>query len=102
MIYNEVSECCRRSVTRVTRHINPDNTKIRPFKAILCSCCGKEVDEPVQVTECCGEERCTCELEEKRAELVSEGIRLGVNDPTVIALSQQVDELHNEINRGAR
>lgn len=38
-------------------------------------------------------------LEKLRAEMVEKGIRLGFQHPEVIALSQELDKLHNEINR---
>lgn len=38
-------------------------------------------------------------LEKLRAELVEKGMQLGFQHPEVIALSQKVDKLHNEINR---
>lgn len=38
-------------------------------------------------------------LEKLRAEMVEKGIRLGFLHPEVLALSQKVDKLHNEINR---
>lgn len=38
-------------------------------------------------------------LEKLRAEMVEKGMQLGLLHPEVIALSQKVDKLHNEMNR---
>ncbi|HZG85541.1 aspartyl-phosphate phosphatase Spo0E family protein [Paenibacillus sp.] len=39
------------------------------------------------------------EIEEKRQVLINIGIRLGLTHPKTLQLSQEVDELHNELNR---
>lgn len=41
----------------------------------------------------------TDQLERYRDEMVEKGLQLGLLHPEVIALSQKVDKLHNEINQ---
>jgi hypothetical protein len=39
------------------------------------------------------------ELEKKRAEMVEVGMSKGFTDPETVRISQEVDELHNEVMR---
>lgn len=103
MTFNYISSCCRRGIITSTRHEYPDNSRFyMSLKADICSCCGKEVEEPIAVTECCGMEKCECELEELRTELAKKAEALGMSHADVIAVSQKIDELHNEMNRSTK
>ena len=59
---NFVSNCCMASIEVGTRMEYPlgGSTYGISYKVDYCDSCGKEVDEVVEVTECCGEEQCTC------------------------------------------
>lgn len=57
-----VSSCCLRPIEPGYREEQPlgDGYPIR-YQVQVCGCCGKEVEDTVQVTECCGLERCCCD-----------------------------------------
>jgi hypothetical protein len=56
-----VSSCCLRSIEPGIREEAPLGGQFNlRYQVEVCSCCGKEVEDTVDVTECCGLERCVC------------------------------------------
>lgn len=57
-----LSRCCHREIITTNTREYPlgGSTFFQTFKVDVCECCGLEIDEPLEVTECCGEEQCTC------------------------------------------
>lgn len=59
---NFLSACCMREIITTNTREYPlgGSTFFQTFKIDVCSGCGLEIDEPVAVTECCGEISCEC------------------------------------------
>lgn len=58
-----VSGCCLKPIVVGNRREYPlgGSTWYETYKVDICEGCGKEVEEPVLVFECCGTEICSCE-----------------------------------------
>lgn len=82
---NYVSRCCLREIVQGSYHENPLGSKEYNGAGItyltdICSCCGIEIDEPLEVTECCGEETCSCVEEVPMAQITCESCHgTGIN-----------------------
>lgn len=61
---NSVSGCCLKSISAGYRWEYPlgGRTWATAYKVDVCDGCGKEVEDPVLVHECCGVEFCECEV----------------------------------------
>lgn len=57
-----VSACCLKDIISTTKLEYPlgGTTWYESYKVDVCDGCGLEIDEPLEVTECCGEESCSC------------------------------------------
>lgn len=60
---NTVSGCCLKPIVASPKREYPlgGTTWYQTHKVDLCEGCGKEVEDPVLVHECCGIETCECE-----------------------------------------
>lgn len=65
---NTISNCCHRPILTGTKMEYPlgGSTWGIPYEVEYCESCGLEA-EPIEVTECCGEEICTCIEDELEA-----------------------------------